>query len=107
MSSGNWRVFRSGVIASVKTKNRSVQSPVVCCSVSTGFMPRSPRSNPQVSDAKGIDDTRNTTTFVHLLVNSFRKFVAVLVKLLQVHAVIQRSDLIAIAVKDDRLAAEE
>src|SRR5258708_29834063 len=70
-------------------------------------MPRSLRNNPQLSSTKGIDATRNTTTFVHLLVSSFRTIVAVLVKLLQVHAVIQRSDLIAIAVKYDRLSAEQ
>src|SRR5216117_2431138 len=73
MSSGSLNVLRKGVIASVKTKNRRVQSPVVCCSVSTGLIPKSPRNNPQLNKTNGIDETRNTAPFVHLLVISFRK----------------------------------
>src|SRR2546430_9804840 len=107
MSSGSLNVLRKGVIASVKTKNRRVQSPVVCCSVSTGLIPKSPRNNPQLNKTNGIDETRNTAPFVHLLVSSFRKIAAVLVELLQVHAVIQRSNLIAIAIERQCLAAEE
>src|SRR5256885_9884745 len=107
MSSGSLNVLRKGVIASVKLKNRRVQSPVVCCSVSTGLIPKSLRNNPQLNKTNGSDETRTPAPFVHWLVSSFRKIAAVLVELLQVHAVIQRSNLIAIAIERQCLAAEE
>src|SRR5215467_14203963 len=75
---------------------------------STGLAPRPLRKPRQTSLPMGIRQRRKTTTLVHLLVSRARiskKLKSIV--FLQVHAVIQAGDLIAITVEHQCIAPKE
>src|ERR1700737_4943698 len=90
-------IFRSGVTASVMARNRRIQSPVACSRYWVGFAPH-PVGPSQARMPMGTRHSRNTTTFVHLLVR-MRFIGRALVIFLQVHAVVQTGDLISVPVE--------
>src|SRR5580693_9851672 len=101
-------MFRSGVIAKVIIRKRSVQSPVACVMNSMGFAPKSmlsgnparPLWNARHSNCPtGIRHARNTTTFVHLLVRMEFTGGSRSIIFLQVHAAVHARNLIAVAIE--------
>src|SRR6202163_1252272 len=90
-------ILRNGDTASVMARKRSTQSPVACSRNWVGFAPQ-PLGPSQARMPMGIRHSRNTTTFVHLLVR-MRFIGRALVIFLQVHAVVQTGDLISVPVE--------
>src|SRR3989442_8099633 len=128
ISSGRFKSLRRGVMLSVNIKKRSVQSPVACWTNSTGFAPSLPPSARQIRAASGTRHTAKTKTLVHLLVRSFRtrRFRlrsrmtpqggvssdmtprgAGSIVFTEVHSVVEARDLVAIAVKHQRVPLEK
>src|SRR5882724_2332264 len=106
ISSGSCSILRSGVIARVKMRKRSVQSPVSCCRNSTGLAPSCPRSVRATSTRNGTRQNPNTATLVHLLDRMARTLQARSVIFLQIHPIVKAGDLIAVAVEHERVAPE-
>src|SRR6267378_3881332 len=107
MRSGSLRSLRNGVIQRVKTRKRSVQSPVACCKYSTGFAPRSLLMMRQTRSANGIRQIKKTATLVHLLTRSARTRNVTLMVFLLIHSVVHAGDLIAVAVEHEGGARED
>src|ERR1041384_6099621 len=93
-------IFRSGVTLSVIRRKMIVASPVQCVMTSIGFAPRLSVSANQPSSASGVSDE------IKIAVLRSLSFMALEI-LAQVHALIQRCDLIAVAVKGKRFALRE
>ncbi len=68
ISCGSLSILRNGVMHSVMTMNRIVQSPVPCCKVCTGSGPRLLVNSLHTRIPAGASARRKTRTFVHLLV---------------------------------------
>src|ERR1043166_8586084 len=102
---------RSGVIASVRSRNLNAQRPVVSWIVSAGLAPRSLVSAPRTRSASGIRDATNTHAFA-----SFRTLglkagptgatlpPLSLIPLPEIHPRVQRRNLVGVAVEHLGLA---
>src|ERR1017187_5363574 len=105
MRPGGPKILRTGVTASVISRNRRVQSPVACVMYSIGFAPRSFRRNPAASSATGTRHKRNTSAFSHKrfrLADIWRSVVG-----FQIHAIVQRRNLVPVPVEHERLSLQE
>src|SRR5512147_615278 len=95
---------RTGVTARDPTRNDSAVRPVTFWMVSTGSVPRSPASAPRTSHRNGsvepIQSTGRTTRVT-------QRNAAMLEILAEVHAGVQRRDLIAVTVEHQRRLLEE
>src|SRR5438552_19195554 len=89
--------LRSGVMASVITRKRRVQSPVQCVMNSIGFALRSCWYAFQPSTASGTRHSAKTGIFNHRMS----------IVLAQIHAGIELSHLVPVAVEHQRFAFQE
>src|ERR1700720_1208664 len=104
MRSGSFRSLRNGVMQRVKTRKRSVQSPVACCKYSTGFAPRLLLMMRQIRSQNGVRQTRKTATLVHLLMRIERtRNAPALVEFLKIHSVVHAGDLVTVTIEDHRV----
>src|SRR5580692_8008461 len=106
INSGRFSDFRSGVIASVMIRKRSVQSPVKCCRNSTGLAVSRPFNARNPRKTKGSRPEVNTSTLAHLVRRNVRSVAITLVVFLQIHAAIHAGHLIAVSVEHQRFALE-
>src|SRR5271157_4482273 len=106
ISSGSRKSLRAGVTASVATTKISVQSPVWCVMYSMGLAVRLWWIARQATWPSGIRQKANTGNLIHLLLRTFRKRSPSLIILLQVHARVERRNLV-IAIEHHGGAAEE
>src|SRR6266436_4793946 len=104
INSGTLRSWRSGVMESVMTRKRRVQSPVACWMNSSGLGMVWPRTNGQMMAASGPRHKRNRRALVHLLTSHLlerrvctQRFPLVI--LAQIHTGVQAGDLIGVAVE--------
>src|SRR4051795_9712731 len=90
---------RTGVTASVSTRNRSAQMPVVSSKSSTGLIPRRPVSVLVTSQTKGVRHDRKTQTFA--------AFCMPLEIAPEIHTRIHRGNLVAVSVEHLRRPRQE
>src|SRR5262245_4578825 len=95
--------MRSGVRARLASRSRNVQSPSVLVMKLIGLAVRSSRQAHQPSAASGARHTTQTPTFSAIRPRRLTRSI----ELSEIHARVERRDLIAVAVEHERVAAAE